>query len=180
MTESPTEQAYSIFPVEYLDFWKLPIIAALDKIHERTEARYTSERIFETFRGKIERTDIFALWLVLQEEDDRSPLHRVVGLVTLDIWTDECGQPFTFISRVWGKPGVWERNLLQMVMPKIEEWATEKTPVGILIRLMAMAGRVSKNKDARELVAQASERVGLPMGWKRRETIFEKELGQKT
>lgn len=170
---------YSIYPVEHLDFWRKPILHALEQIRTRTEGRYTSERIFESFRTKIENPDVFALWLCLAEEDDRSPLQRVVALVTLDLWVDECNEPFTFISRVWGKPGIWERKLLQMVMPKIEEWATDRTAVGKVIRVMAMAGRVSRHKDARERVAQASERVGLPMGWKRKETIFERELGVK-
>ena len=172
-----TMPTYQIYPVDKknLDFWKEPVLAALEVIRKRTEGRYTAERIFESFRTKTPEN--FALWLVLeQDEADKGPLQRVVGLVTLDLWVDECNEPFTFISRVWGKPGVWERNLLQMVMPKIEEWATDKTPEGRKPRLMAMAGRTSRHSGGREHVAEVSERIGARMGWTRKETIFEKEL----
>lgn len=173
-----TLPTYSVLEPKDLDFWKAPILSALEEIRKRTDGRYTSDRIFDSFRTKTHEN--FALWLVLeQDESDRSPVDRVVALVTLDLWVDECLEPFTFISRVWGKPGVWERNLLQMVMPKIEEWTTDRTESGKRPRLMAMAGRSNLRWGKREQVAQASERIGKTMGWTRKETIFEKELGAK-
>ena len=176
MTTEP-QSTYTIHPVQNLDFWRVPILAALTEIREKTEGRYSGEQIFDTFRDKVNRPDVFALWMVV-EAGENGPLESVVALVTLDLWVDECYKPFTFISRVWGKAGVWERNLLQMVMPKIEEWGRERTPARQKPRFMLMGGRVSRcqHGDKRETAALMYEREGKRFGFVRRETIFEKEL----
>jgi len=165
------EPLYTIHPVQNLDFWQAPVLKALGELQRKTDGRYSPEQIFDT----VNRNDIFALWVVV-ETGEKGLLDSVVGVLTLDLWVDECYQPFTFISRVWGKSGVWARNLLQLVMPKIEYWAKERTPKGQKPRLMAMAGRTSRHREGREHVAELSERIGKQMGWTRRETIFEKEL----
>ena len=146
------------------DKWREPILTALREINARSGNRYPAEKVFEHLMAwKLQAGSLTDVWLFFDEariQQGENPQACMVGFLTIDMGSDDIGQPVAILSRAWTKPG-FGAALWRMGKPAIWNWAKERG----CVRIQFQTERDSA--FARWMEAD---------GFQRKETIFEVEV----
>ena len=158
--------SFELYPLGTIaDCW-LPVLEkALAAINKRSGNRYPPDVVARHLQKRIIEKGIgTAVWLFVNTDklNEGVKLTDVVcGMITLDLFEDEIGEPVAMISRAWCEPGVG-RDLWELAKPAVWKWAD-----------MHKAKRITFCSERDTAWAKFLQADGFQM----KETAFEIEIG---
>ena len=150
---------YLIMDVRSAEEYREPIVFALTEINHRSGNHHPAEVVFDHLKRRVlERRQ--TTWLLLFFEAELCQVNGprpedVCGLMTVDQFEDEIGEPVCCITRAWTRPGM-VRALWNAAKPEVF--------------------RLAKNMGAKTLTGMSERdgwaRVLQPDGFEQKETMY--------